>query len=85
MVVQHAIHGCDFLYQLDSARNYQELGEDPAMASNSADAFINPPEPGIVSEEIKRVRKGKFVLLPIPDATRGARYSNAAHNRVQVS
>jgi homoserine O-acetyltransferase len=46
------------------------------MAINSADEFINPPELGIVPEEIKRVRKGKFVLLPITDATGGAaRYS----------
>jgi homoserine O-acetyltransferase/O-succinyltransferase len=90
MVVQHAIHGCDFLYQPDSSRNYDpsrnlEKIRVPVMAINSADDFINPPELGIVPVEINRVRKGKFVLLPITDATRGPRYSYAAHNMVQVS
>lgn len=38
---------------------------------NSADDFINPPELGIAEREIKRVKKGRFVLLPIPDQTHG--------------
>jgi homoserine O-acetyltransferase len=37
----------------------------------SADDFINPPELGIAEREIKRVKQGKFVLLPITDQTRG--------------
>jgi homoserine O-acetyltransferase/O-succinyltransferase len=66
----------DFLYQLNSSRNYDpskdlEKITVPVMAVNSADDFINPPELGIVPQEIKRVPKGKFVLLPITDATRG--------------
>jgi homoserine O-acetyltransferase len=66
----------DFLYQLNSSRNYDpskdlEKITVPVMAINSADDFINPPELGIVPREIKRVPKGKFVLLPITDATRG--------------
>jgi homoserine O-acetyltransferase len=66
----------DFLYQLNSSRNYDpskdlEKIKVPVMAINSADDFINPPELGIVPEQIKRLPKGKFVLLPISDATRG--------------
>jgi homoserine O-acetyltransferase len=66
----------DFLYQLNSSRNYDpskglEKITVPVMAINSADDFVNPPELGIMPKEIKRVPKGKFVLLPITDATRG--------------
>jgi homoserine O-acetyltransferase/O-succinyltransferase len=66
----------DFLYQLNSSRNYDpskylEKIKVPVMAINSADDFINPPELGIVPEQIKLLPKGKFVLLPISDATRG--------------
>jgi homoserine O-acetyltransferase/O-succinyltransferase len=38
---------------------------------NSADDFINPPELGIAEREIKRVKRGRFVLLPISDQTHG--------------
>jgi homoserine O-acetyltransferase len=66
----------DFLYQFDSSRNYDpsenlEKIRVPVMAVNSADDFINPPELDIMPKEIKRVPKGKFVLLPTSDATRG--------------
>jgi homoserine O-acetyltransferase len=66
----------DFLYQFNSSRNYDpskdlEKITVPVMAINSADDFINPPELDIMPKEINRVPKGKFVLLPITDATRG--------------
>jgi homoserine O-acetyltransferase/O-succinyltransferase len=41
------------------------------MFVNSADDFINPPELGIAEREIKRVPRGKFVLIPISDQTHG--------------
>jgi homoserine O-acetyltransferase/O-succinyltransferase len=41
------------------------------MFVNSADDLINPPELGIAEEQIKKVKKGLFVLLPITDQTRG--------------
>ena len=41
------------------------------MFINSADDFINPPELGIAEREIKRVRNGKFVLLPNSEDTDG--------------
>ena len=66
----------DFLYQFNSSRNYDPSGSlekitVPVMAINSADDFINPPELDIMPKEIKRLPKGKFVLLPISEATRG--------------
>ncbi len=66
----------DLLYQFNSSRNYDpSAGLDkitvPVMAINSADDFINPPELDIMPKMIKRVPKGKFVLLPITDETRG--------------
>lgn len=66
----------DFWYQLDSSRDYDpsaKLGsiQVPVMHVNSADDMINPPELGIAQEEIKKVRRGKFVLLPITPETRG--------------
>ena len=66
----------DFLYAFNSSRNYDpsaKLGTImvPVMAINSADDFINPPELNIMPGMIRRVPKGKFVLLPITDQTRG--------------
>jgi homoserine O-acetyltransferase len=43
----------------------------PLLAINSADDQVNPPELGIAEREIKRVKHGRFVLLPITDQTRG--------------
>jgi homoserine O-acetyltransferase len=66
----------DFLYAFDASRNYDpspglEKVRVPVMAVNSADDFINPPELGIMEVQIKRVPKGRYVLLPITDQTRG--------------
>jgi homoserine O-acetyltransferase len=66
----------DMLYAVDASRNYDpspglEKIKAPVMFVNSADDFINPPELGIAEREIRRVPKGKFVLLPISDKTRG--------------
>jgi homoserine O-acetyltransferase len=38
---------------------------------NSADDFINPPELGIAQVEVKKIKNGKFVLIPISDQTHG--------------
>lgn len=66
----------DFLYAFNSSRNYDpsaKLGTItvPVMAVNSADDFINPPELNIMPETIQRVPKGKYVLLPVTEQTRG--------------
>jgi homoserine O-acetyltransferase len=41
------------------------------MFINSADDFINPPELGIAEREIKKVKNGRFILLPISNQTHG--------------
>ena len=41
------------------------------LAINSADDQVNPPELGILEREIIRVPRGRAVLLPITDRTRG--------------
>ena len=66
----------DMLYYFDASRNYNpepqlEKITAPLTAVNSADDQINPPELKIIDADIKRVRKGKYVLLPITSETRG--------------
>jgi homoserine O-acetyltransferase len=66
----------DMLYYFDASRNYNPEPQleriiAPLTAINSADDQINPPELGIIDKDIKRVKKGKLVLLPITDQTRG--------------
>ena len=66
----------DMIYQFDSSREYNpapmlESIKAPLVAINSADDQVNPPELGIVEREIKRVKRGRFILIPISDQTRG--------------
>jgi homoserine O-acetyltransferase/O-succinyltransferase len=67
----------DMLYAVDSSRNYDpssklETIQAHVMFINSADDFINPPELAFIAErEIRRVKHGKFVLLPASEETRG--------------
>ncbi len=66
----------DLLYQVDASRDYNsapklETIKAQLLAVNSADDAVNPPELGIVEKEIKRVKNGRFILLPITDETRG--------------
>ena len=41
------------------------------MWINSADDFINPPELGIAETEVKKIKHGKFVLIPASLQTHG--------------
>jgi homoserine O-acetyltransferase len=43
----------------------------PLLAINSADDFVNPPELPMMETLIKRVKNGRFILLPITERTRG--------------
>ena len=59
----------DFLYQVNASRNYDpspqlEKIPVPVMWMNSADDFINPPDLGIAEREVKRLKNGKFILIP---------------------
>jgi homoserine O-acetyltransferase len=58
----------DFLWAMDSSRTYNpqpDLKKIRArlLAVNAADDFINPTELGILEREIRKVKKGRFVLL----------------------
>ena len=43
----------------------------PLLAVNFADDLINPPELGVLEREIKRVKRGRAVVVPMGEATRG--------------
>ena len=66
----------DVLYAVDASRDYDpgpnlEKIRVPLLAINSADDLINPPELGILESEIKRVPKGRAIVLPLSEKTRG--------------
>ena len=66
----------DMLYQFDASRAYNpaphlEKIKAPLLAINSADDQVNPPELGILTQEIRRVQQGRAVVLPISPQTRG--------------
>jgi homoserine O-acetyltransferase len=66
----------DVLYALDASSDYDpgpdlEKIKAPLLAINFADDLINPPELGILEREIKRVPRGKAVVVPQSDQTRG--------------
>jgi homoserine O-acetyltransferase len=66
----------DVLYQISASRDYDpgpalEKIRAPLLAINSADDLINPPELGILEREIKRVPRGRAIVLPLSPETRG--------------
>jgi homoserine O-acetyltransferase len=66
----------DMLYQFESSSDYDpsphlEKIIAPLLAINSADDQVNPPELGLMEKLMPRVRRGRYVLLPITDQTRG--------------
>src|SRR5438477_2656345 len=66
----------DVLYALEASHDYDpgpnlEKIRAPLLAINSADDLINPPELGILEREIKRVPKGRAIVIPLSDKTRG--------------
>ncbi len=66
----------DMLYAYESSRDYNpsphlEEIQAPLYAINSADDVVNPPELGILEREIKRVKRGRYILIPVSPETRG--------------
>jgi homoserine O-acetyltransferase/O-succinyltransferase len=66
----------DLMYQVAASGDYDpsaglEKIRAPLMWVNSADDFINPPELAIAEREVKRVKKGTFILLPASEQTHG--------------
>jgi homoserine O-acetyltransferase len=66
----------DVLYALEASHDYDpgpnlEKIQAPLLAINFADDLINPPELGVLEREIKRVPKGRPIVIPFSDKTRG--------------
>ena len=66
----------DVLYAVEASNDYDPgpgLGQirAPLLAINFADDLINPPELGILEAEIGRVPRGRAILMPRTDRTRG--------------
>jgi len=66
----------DYLYAFEASHDYDpgprlEKIKAPLLAINFADDLINPPELGVLEREIKRVKRGKAILIPLSDQTRG--------------
>ena len=66
----------DLLYGIEASRDYDpgpalEKIRAPLFAVNTADDFLDPPELGILEREIKRVPKGRAVVIPSGPDTRG--------------
>ncbi|MCI0465088.1 MAG: alpha/beta fold hydrolase [Gemmataceae bacterium] len=75
----------DLLYAVESSRDYDPgpgLGKikAPLLAINFADDLINPPELGILEKQIKRVRNGRAVVIPLSERTAG----HSTHTRAGV-
>jgi homoserine O-acetyltransferase len=66
----------DLLFQVASSADYDPSADlekitAPLLWVNSADDFINPPELAIAEREVKRIKRGRFVLIPASAETHG--------------
>ena len=66
----------DLLYAIEASWDYDpgpslEKIRAPLFAINSGDDLINPPELGILEREIKRVPKGRAIMIPYGPQTQG--------------
>ncbi|HWY74567.1 MAG TPA: alpha/beta fold hydrolase [Verrucomicrobiae bacterium] len=66
----------DVMYALRASEDYDpgpglEKIQARLLAINSSDDLINPPELGILEHEIKRVKHGRAIVIPLSDQTRG--------------
>ena len=66
----------DHLYQWDSSRDYNpspglERIQATLLAINAADDERNPPETGLMEREIRRVKNGRYHLIPASEQTAG--------------
>jgi len=75
----------DMIYYFRASEDYNpwphlEKITAPLLAINSADDFVNPPELPLIAEAIKKVKRGRFVLIPISNETRG----HGTHSQPQI-
>lgn len=66
----------DMLFAIESSNDYDpgphlEKIRARLLAINSFDDLINPPELGILDEEIKRVPRGRVYMIPYDEKSRG--------------
>jgi homoserine O-acetyltransferase/O-succinyltransferase len=66
----------DILYQWDSSRDYNpaprlETIEAHVLAINAADDERNPPQTGLMTDALKRIKASKLLLIPESQETRG--------------
>jgi len=66
----------DLLYIVRASEDYDpgpklEQIKAPLYAVNTWDDLVNPGEIGLLECEIKRVPKGKAIVIPLSDQTRG--------------
>jgi homoserine O-acetyltransferase len=66
----------NILYALEASHDYDpgpglEKIKAPLLAINFADDIINPPELQILETEIKRVAKGRAIVMPASERTAG--------------
>jgi homoserine O-acetyltransferase len=66
----------DMLYYFRASEDYDpspylDRIAAPLLAVNSADDFVNPPELPMMEGLIRKVKRGRFVVIPISDETRG--------------
>jgi homoserine O-acetyltransferase len=66
----------DMLYQFNASRDYDpspnlEKITAAVLAINSADDVVNPPELGLMEKLMPRVKRGRYILIPTSDKTRG--------------
>ena len=66
----------DYLYAFEASHDYDpgpglEKIKAPLLAINFADDLINPPELRVLETEIKRVKRGKAIVMPLSEETRG--------------
>lgn len=66
----------DHLYQWEASRDFNpnpglERIQTTLVAINSADDERNPPELGVLEKEIKRVKNGRFLIVPGSEQTSG--------------
>jgi homoserine O-acetyltransferase len=75
----------DMIYYFRASEDYNpephlDRITKPLLAINSADDFVNPPELPMMQELMKRVKRGRFVLIPISPQTRG----HGTHSQPQI-
>ncbi|MGQ0736622.1 MAG: alpha/beta fold hydrolase, partial [Acidobacteriota bacterium] len=75
----------DMIYHFRASEDYDPSPHlaritAPLLAINSADDFVNPPELPMMESLMAKVKRGRFVLVPISDETRG----HGTHSQPQV-